>query len=32
VNVPLFSILATAELIGVRGVGEVPPEGSLGDR
>lgn len=31
VNVPLFAILATAELIGVRGVGAVPPEGSLGD-
>ena len=31
VNVPLFAILATAELIGVRRVGAVPPEGSLGD-
>jgi len=31
VNVPLFAILATAELIGVRRVGAVPSEGSLGD-
>lgn len=31
VNVPLFAILATAELLGVRVVGAVPSEGGMGD-